>query len=95
MYFNSTEIGLRVRELRVRKGLSVNALAEELNCSREHMSRAEHGKESYSIDLHIDLAQYFDVSLDYLILGIPKINDEAKAELLQVINELSHIAMKL
>ena len=45
--------------------------------------------------LLIDLAQYFEVSLDYLILGIPKVNGEAKAQLLQVINDLSQIAMKL
>lgn len=95
MYFNTSEIGVRVRELRNRKCISISSLAEEMNCSREHMSKAEHGKESYSIDLLIDLAQYFEVSLDYLILGIPKVNEEAKAQLLQVINDLSKIAMKL
>lgn len=95
MNFNAIEIGNRVRFLRERRGLTLEKLAEKLHCSYSHMSQAERGSRSYSIDLLIDMAEFFDVSLDYLILGKRATDNETKEELLQIIQELLMITNRL
>ncbi|MCI6755941.1 helix-turn-helix domain-containing protein [Oribacterium sp. HCP28S3_H8] len=90
--FNAKEIGQRVRVLRMRRGITLESLAEQLHCSRSHISQAERGVRSYSIDLLIDIAAFFDVSLDYLILGKPAVDGQTRRELLQIVQELLAIA---
>jgi transcriptional regulator with XRE-family HTH domain len=82
--------------MRCRRGISITKLARQMNCSREHLSRAENGQKTFSIDLLIDLAAYFHVSLDYLILGRETGSDAAvREELLEVVRQLTQIAMKV
>ncbi len=69
MYFNQTEVGQRVRDLRNSHGMTAEELSEKLDYSHSHVSKVESGQHCYSMDFLICLAQYFDVSLDYLILG--------------------------
>lgn len=95
MYFNQNEIGTRVRDLRRRRGLTIEKLSEELNYSHSHMSKAERGVHSYSVDLLIDLAEYFNVSLDFLILGRERTNHHLKTRLRIVIKELITIEERL
>ena len=88
MYFNQNEIGKRVRDLRRRRGLTIEKLSEELNYSHSHMSKAERGIQSYSVDLLIDLSEYFNDSLDFLILGKERANHQLKTRLRLLIQEL-------
>lgn len=60
-------IGLR--EIRKRKHLSQLRVAMDLSISREALSYYENGKRSPDIDMLIRLAQYFGVTVDYLIYG--------------------------
>lgn len=69
MYFNAKKIGACVRKLRENRVMTIGCLAEEMNCSRNHMNKAERGVRSYPIDLLIEHSQFFDVSLDYLTFG--------------------------
>ena len=71
MSFNQKEIGQRVNELRTGHQLSLDQLADAVNCTRDHLYRADRGepRHGFSIDILIEIARYFDVSLDYLILG--------------------------
>ena len=95
MYFNAKEIGARVRKLREDRAMKIGELADEMNCSRDHMSKAERGVRSYSIDLLIELSQFFDVSLDYLVF-VKKINhSEIRDDILAAIADLTEIARKL
>ena len=80
MYFNQNEIGKRVRDLRRCRGLTIEKLSEELNYSHSHMSKAERGIHSYSVDLLIDLAEYFNVSLDFLISDPGKRESKSSAQ---------------
>lgn len=95
MYFNQKEIGNRVRKLRKSRGLTLEKLADELHCSCSHISQAERGSRSYSIDLLIDMAEFFNVSLDYLILGKRARDNATKEELLRIIQELLMITNRL
>ena len=72
--FDMTACGSRIKELResrIRNGkkMTLEILAEELNISVPHLWRIENGDRAASIDLMIVIAEYFSVSLDYLLLG--------------------------
>jgi transcriptional regulator with XRE-family HTH domain len=68
-HFNSKETVARIRDLRIARGLTQEQLSERIGYNRTHISRVECGARSCSIDLLITLAEFFGVSLDYLILG--------------------------
>lgn len=57
----------RLGELRSRKGLSLAALGETLGVTDEAVRLLEKGKRSPSFEILCALADYFDVSLDYLV----------------------------
>lgn len=64
----------RLRLLRKQKNLTQVKMAEFLGCTEQHYQRIEYGKINIpALDL-IALADYFDVSLDYLVGR----SDEAK-----------------
>lgn len=49
--------------------LTQEKLAEKLNISRIHLAHIEIGSKAPSIDLMIVMAEFFGVTLDYLVLG--------------------------
>ena len=58
---------MRLKELRKRKGFSQLRLATELNTTQNTISRYETGEREPGIYEMIKIADYFDVSVDYLI----------------------------
>lgn len=58
---------LRLREIRRRKGISQLKLAMDLNTSQNTISRYETGEREPGINELIKIADYFNVSVDYLI----------------------------
>nr|WP_288974979.1 helix-turn-helix transcriptional regulator [uncultured Shuttleworthia sp.] len=95
MYFDVTEFGARLKDLRTTRGLTQEKLAEELGISWDHLCRVERGNRSCSIDLIIEIAVYFGVSTDYLLLGKRVNQVENRKRLLSVIGELTEIAKNL
>ena len=69
MYFDQKEYGKRVKNLRESKDVTQERLAEDIGISMHHLSNIERGNRVGNIDVIILLAEYFDVSLDYLLLG--------------------------
>ena len=69
MYLNEVEFGLRIRKLRHLKGITQEKLAEELSITLSHMGKLENGDRKPSIDIVIQVAKHFGVSLDYLVFG--------------------------
>ena len=69
MYIDPTKIGLRIKKLRKENGLKQEQLAEKINVSTTHLYRMETGVSAGSMDLIVEIAAHFDVSLDYLVLG--------------------------
>lgn len=67
---------VRLKELRKKKGLSQLRLATDLNTTQNTISRYETGEREPGIDELITIADYFNVSVDYLIgrTENPKIN---------------------
>ena len=88
--------GARIRQLRIQNGYTQEKLAEALNVDQSYYGRIETGKKGCSVDLFIQLAELFDVSLDYLILGrysdaLPKAVDTAqlKSDIGELIDRLA------
>lgn len=78
-YYDLMQSGERLKELRNKKGRAYTQekVAEEVGISREYLNRLEAGKKGCSVDLLVILAQYYDVTMDYITYG--------KEETIQVI----------
>ena len=58
---------VRLKELRKKKGVSQLKLATDLNTTQNTISRYETGEREPGINELIKIADYFNVSVDYLI----------------------------
>lgn len=67
---------MRLKELRKKKGVSQLRMATDLNTTQNTISRYETGEREPGIDELIKIADYFNVSVDFLIgrTENPKIN---------------------
>jgi len=79
MYFDPRKTGMRIRNLRKQKQLTQEQLAEKLNISVNYLGKLEAGQYAGSIDLLVEMTQVFEVTLDYLVMGIaPSDTDRTK-----------------
>lgn len=60
-------IGERIKELRLEKKVTQKEIAEGIGVSSVSVQRFEYGSVRPSLDTLIALADFFDVSLDYLV----------------------------
>lgn len=58
---------MRLKEIRKLKGISQLKLAIDLNTSQNTISRYETGEREPGINELIKIADYFDISVDYLL----------------------------
>lgn len=58
---------MRLRELRLERNMSQQRLAMELSMTQNTISRYENGEREPGIKELIRIADYFNVSLDYLL----------------------------
>ena len=58
---------MRLRELRLERNMSQQRLAMELSMTQNTISRYENGEREPGIEELIRIADYFNVSLDYLL----------------------------
>lgn len=78
----STEIfAQRLIVLREQKGISQQQLADSLNITRQSLSLYEKAERTINIDLLVKIANYFNVSADYLLglSSVSKVDLELKA----------------
>ena len=66
MYYNPKDSGMRIANLRKKKGLTQEQLAEKLNISTSNLGKLERGLQGMSIDLLIEIGMFFGVSTDYI-----------------------------
>ncbi len=67
---------MRLKEIRKSKGISQLKLAMDLNANQNTISRYETGEREPGINELIKIADYFNVSIDYLLerTDIPDVN---------------------
>ncbi len=66
-YFDRKIFGERLKSLRNEKNIGQNLLAKELGLSNASISYWETGKQEPCAEAIFKLAQYFDISADYLL----------------------------
>lgn len=91
MTVNMQEIGQRLRTLRTSYSLTQVRLTEELGISLEHEKKIETGKRTPSIDLCMEICDYFEVSLDHLLAGRPQKPISTKEVIQKAISELQDL----
>ena len=68
-FFDQEELGKRIKIVRIQARIKQADLAEEMNISREMLSRIENGKNSCAPDQLMFLCQRFNKSADYFFFG--------------------------
>ena len=76
MGYNPEEAGKRLAKFRKERGMSQEKFAAEFNVTRQYISLLERGLMSASLDLLWDIADKYDCSLDYLVLGKVNLSDK-------------------
>ena len=78
---NAEIFAQRLIELREQNGISQQQLADSLNITRQSLSLYEKAERTINIDLLVKIANYFNVSADYLLglSSVSKVDLELKA----------------
>ena len=86
------KIGEKINELRNKNNITQLALAKELGVSRSSVNAWEMGISMPTIDRLIDIAEYFHVSVDYLLglndrltIDISSLNEKEKTMIYNLI----------
>lgn len=95
MYYDLKECGARIQALRKENGMTQEQLATKLNINTDSLGKIERGIKWFSIDLLIEIAVFFDASLDYIVLGREMQIDVTKQALGSIINQLVDLEKKL
>ena len=67
-----------IKRLRLEKRLNQEQLAEQLHVTRQAVSNWETGKTQPDIEMLTKIAEYFDVSVEYLIYGKEPTNNSGE-----------------
>lgn len=89
-YYDIIESGKRIRALRKEAKVRQEDLAAALKINTVTLSRIEQGHNGASLDLLIEIANYFHASLDYIILG-ENDSKEIKRRFEQIANMLKEL----
>ena len=82
----------RLQELREDKGISRKDLAASLNITVSALGMYEQGRREPNIDMLIKMADYFDVSIDFLVgRSFKNENNELLVEALHLKNEIDKL----
>jgi len=87
--------GERIKRLRTGRELTQEQLAEKINVSRTYIVKIENGLQIGPIEIAIELAMFFDVSMDFLLLGKENYRVDRKQCLRMAIDILSELQAKL
>ncbi|MBQ8551246.1 MAG: helix-turn-helix transcriptional regulator [Clostridia bacterium] len=65
------KVGQRIRDLRIKKGMTQADLAALVDCSNNHLSHIETAQCKVSLNMVLKIAYALDTSLDYFLLDTP------------------------
>ena len=95
--FMIIKIGEKINELRNKNNITQLALAKELGVSRSSVNAWEMGISMPTIDRLIDIAEYFHVSVNYLLglndhltIDISSLNEKEKTMIYNLIEIFIH-----
>ena len=65
--FSEKSFSARLKEVRKAKSLTLEQLGNDLGSSKGTFSALETGRKKPSLDMVINLSNYFNISIDYLL----------------------------
>lgn len=80
--------GLRLKQLRKEKGITLDSLADSIGTTKTTLSRYENGTRSPKISILTKLAEYFKVDVTWLS-GLDNNENEQKININKVFNKLT------
>lgn len=106
MYYDIEKSGERINKLRKERGLTQVELAEVLDIHAKTISKVERGICGMSVDYLLLVAEYFNVTLDYLVIGkedrSSRINEyltlipgEKKIAVENILKEILNLCLKI
>lgn len=91
---NRREIGDRIKSLRQDRRISQEQMALDLHISRSTVSKIEADGRITSLEVLVQLSEYYHVSTDYILKGVSESTGVAE-ELQAIIALLSSLAKRL
>lgn len=82
------EFAKQLKKLRTDKGLSQEDIAQKIHVTRQAVSRWEAGSSVPDLETAVQLAAFFDVSLDWLVLNKQLADNVTNQDILNAVNEL-------
>lgn len=64
---NYQKLGLKIKEIRLTKGLTQDTLAEMVSCNTSHISNIENNHTKVSLNVLLAIANALNTSIDYLL----------------------------
>lgn len=61
------KLGLKIKEIRISKGLTQDTLAEMVSCNTSHISNVENNHTKVSLNVLLAIANALNTSIDYLL----------------------------
>ena len=92
---NMKDYGSRLRNLRQLCGLTQEQFCNIIGISDTHYRKIETGTRMGSLELIVEIAEFYNMSLDYLLFGKTGTRNKAKREILTVIEILTWVAKDL
>ena len=68
-YYDVVESGKRIRDLRTKAGMTQENISEKIGITKNAYQKIERGANGAKIDTLVELAEVFNVSLDYIVCG--------------------------
>lgn len=78
----------RLRKLRTKKGLSLRDLEKKVNIHFTTLGKTETGERELTLDQAIKLADYFNVTLDYLVYRLDY--DLSLTEIIEILDKIEN-----
>ena len=91
MQYNTKASGKRIKQLRQEMNLSQEQLAEKLNVSQNMIAKIECGLRRPSVDFLIELAEFFEISLHYIVIGTLEEATDKKRQIEEAIEQIDQM----
>lgn len=95
MNYDMKRSGAYIQNLRAQRGYTQNELAKAMNINQSSLSRIELGAKGCSVDLFIQLSEFFHVPIDSLILGMERNNALEHGRKVQLKKEIAELIDRL
>lgn len=93
MAFDPTVTGNKIRILREERKMSQFKLGDKLDLTRVYIGKLERGESVANVRIYVAIADFFDVSLDYLLAD--KTNDFVRAKIQTAVEILESVERSL